>query len=210
MSGLVRIIMHWTAGAHYSVDGAKHAYHFLIDGDGTVHEGNLKPEANIDVSDGNYAAHTRSFNTGSIGVSLCAMGQAVESPFDAGPWPIRETQLESLYLLCAELCETYSIPVTRETVLSHAEVEPTHGIKQSGKWDIAWVPGMDKPGDPIAIGDDIRAKILALMDGTPDEPETPDDESILNFLGRVYKDMETIGALSYRLRQDMEKAGYKP
>ena len=50
------IIIHWTGGSHsFNASDARH-YHFGIDGDGAVHEGNLKPEANLDCTDGNYVA----------------------------------------------------------------------------------------------------------------------------------------------------------
>lgn len=67
--------------------------------------------------------------------------------------------------LVAALCCRYSIPVTRETVLSHAEVQPTLKVAQKGKWDIAWIPGMAAPGDPVAVGDELRRRIVAAQKG---------------------------------------------
>lgn len=55
--------------------------------------------------------------------------------------------------------------MTRRTVLSHAEVQPTLGIRQRGKWDIAWLPGMAKPGDPVAVGDRLREQVAAALGG---------------------------------------------
>ncbi|MDN3712109.1 N-acetylmuramoyl-L-alanine amidase [Paracoccus cavernae] len=91
------------------------------------------------------------------------MGDANERPFRAGRFPITELQLDVLVTLVADLCQKYRIPVTRRTVLSHAEVQTTLGIRQNGKWDISWLPGMDAPGDPVAVGDKLRARILAAM-----------------------------------------------
>jgi len=48
-------------------------------------------------------------------------------------------------------------------VLTHAEVQPTLGVRQRGKWDITWLPGMEAPGDPIDVGDVLRAKISAAL-----------------------------------------------
>ncbi len=165
LTGLSRIIMHWTGGAHVvsSVDRAH--YHFIIGGDGSVHPGNHAPEANISVRDGAYAAHTADCNTGSIGVAVAGMHGALERPFSAGGFPIREVQVEALVRLVADLCRKYGIPVTPQTVLSHAEVEPTLGIAQAGKWDIAWLPGMNAPADPVAIGNTLRNRISALLKG---------------------------------------------
>ena len=156
---LKRIVMHWSAGGHKVSVVDKQHYHFIVSGDGTVVAGNRVPEDNISTSDGKYAAHTYMGNTGSIGVSMAAMLGAVESPFKAGPQPITPVQLEAFTQLVADLCNKYGIPVTRQTVLSHAEVQPTLGIRQRGKWDIAWIPGMDRPGNPVEVGDKIRKMI---------------------------------------------------
>ena len=167
MTALKRIVLHWTAGSHTPSPEDREHYHFIIDGAGRVHAGDLPPEANISTSDADgYAAHTLRCNTGSIGVSLAAMAGARERPFDAGRWPITEAQVEALARHVAELCRRYSIPVTRQTVLSHAEVQPTLGIRQRGKWDITVLPGMAAPGDPVEVGDRLRERIAALA-GAP-------------------------------------------
>jgi N-acetyl-anhydromuramyl-L-alanine amidase AmpD len=156
---LTRIHLHWTAGADGVNPEEKDHYHFIIGRDGGVTLGDLPPEANIPPIKGAYAAHTLNANGGAIGVSLDAMGGAVERPFSAGKYPITEAQLDAMAKLVAGLCKKYGIPVTRKTVLTHAEVQPTLGIAQKQKWDITWLPGMDKPGDPIAVGDILRARI---------------------------------------------------
>jgi len=160
---LKRIHWHWTAGSNKvsSLD-MKH-YHFIIDGDANVVNGDKMPESNISVSGGNYVAHTRGANTGAIGVSVAGMAGAQEHPFDAGAHPIRKEQIAAMVKLTAELCETYGIPVTRETVLMHSEVQKTLGKKQNGKWDLNWLPGMSKPGDAISIGDDLREMVRSYM-----------------------------------------------
>lgn len=154
-----RIIIHWTAGGHTPSNLDKEHYHFIIAGDGSVVAGKWPVSANVKPVKGKYAAHTLNCNTGSVGVSVAAMAGAVERPFNAGKAPITSAQLSALARLCRDLAAKYKIPVTRETILSHAEVQPTLGIKQRGKWDIAWLPGMKAPGDPVAVGDKIRAMI---------------------------------------------------
>ena len=167
-----RIIIHWTGGSHsFNASDARH-YHFGIDGDGKVHEGNLKPEANLDCTDGNYVAHTRRCNTGSIGVGVCGMHAARYRPFDPGQYPINHRQIDALAELCADLCETYRIPVTRETVLTHAEVQPTLGIRQRGKWDITWLPGLREPISAATAGNILRERI-AEKAGQPPLPHPP-------------------------------------
>ena len=161
-----RIIMHWSAGEnHVSEDDRKH-YHELVDGEGNRVLGIHKPEANLNPKAGHYAAHTRACNTGSIGLALDAMRGAKERPFKAGPDAITDIQLKVFIKMVAEYAITYNIPVTRKTILSHAEVQPTLGIWQRGKWDIAWLPGMDRPANPVAVGDRLRAMVQAEIDKT--------------------------------------------
>jgi N-acetyl-anhydromuramyl-L-alanine amidase AmpD len=160
---LKRIIIHWTGGAHTASDLDKKHYHFIVQGDGSVVQGNHTPEDNIVTTDDIYGAHTRMLNTGSIGVSVAAMAGAVERPFNAGKHPITPAQVQALAALVARLCRQYKIPVSRTTVLTHAEVQPTLGVAQRGKWDIRWLPGDKAVGDAVQVGDRIRALVTAAM-----------------------------------------------
>jgi hypothetical protein len=155
-SGLHRIHIHWTAGAYGDIALERKHYHTIVLEDGRVVYGTHKPEANANIRDGRYAAHTRACNTGAIGIACDAMGGAKESPFDPGQYPLTWKQLRGLAIEVANLCDTYDIPVSRYSVLTHAEVEPTLGVKQRWKWDITWLPDMSRPGDPIEVGDLIR------------------------------------------------------
>lgn len=154
-----RIILHWTAGNYKASGLDKQHYHYIVEGDGTVVQGKFKPEANLAFRSGGYAAHTLNCNTDSIGVAVAAMAGAVQSPFKFGLSPITDAQIKSLVRLVAQLCRTYSIPVKSDTVLTHAEVQPTLGIQQRGKWDITWLPGFSKSEAPIFVGDILRDKI---------------------------------------------------
>lgn len=158
--GLKRIIMHWSAGAHTVSSLDREHYHFIVSGAGDVVAGDHAPEDNINTNDG-YAAHTRGCNTGSIGVAVAAMAGATERPWNPGAFPITVGQLNLMVRTVAELAKQYGIPVTPKTILSHGEVEGTLGIKQRGKWDIAWLPGMDKPSTCKAVGDKLRSLIAA-------------------------------------------------
>jgi len=159
-----RVICHWTAGAHkanasYDIP----AYHILIEGDGHLVRGSYSIKDNIDTSDGRYAAHTKNCNGGSIGVSLCCMAGSVENPFDPGPYPMLEQQWTMLLAVVADLCKTYAIPVTPETVLSHAEVQGTLGITQSGKWDYTQLAFDGSVKGARACGDKLRNDVTARM-----------------------------------------------
>lgn len=132
-----RIIVHWTAGTHKASENDKSHYHLLIEGDGTVVKGKPGIDRNQKPVKTGYAAHTRGINSGSIGVSLCCMAGAVEAPFSSGKYPLTKAQWDALPAVLAQLCTHYKIPVTPQTVLSHAEVQGTLKVAQRGKWDIA-------------------------------------------------------------------------
>ena len=91
------------------------------------------------------------------------MGGAIESPFNAGKYPMTRTQWDYLTSVVAELCEVYAIPPNREFVLSHAEVQGTLGIAQSGKWDytkLAFDPSMS---GATMCGDRLRIEVEAKL-----------------------------------------------
>ena len=157
-SGLTRIHLHWTAGGYHPSALDKRSYHLLIDGDGDVLRAN-DPRVRL--------AHTLNANGGAIAVSLCAMAGARERPFDKGTAPILAIQLAAMVRAAASLCRGFDIPVDRYSVLTHAEVQPTLGIRQRGKWDICWIPGMDRPADPVSVGDRLRDMIRRAMRGLP-------------------------------------------
>lgn len=160
MGALKRIVLHWTAGTSDVSALDRAHYHYIISGAGVVVEGDHAPADNVPPLK-SYAAHTLSLNSGSIGVSLAGMARSSDRPFAPGPWPINDRQVDAMISLLARLCRQHDIAVTRQTVLSHAEVQPTLGVVQRGKWDISWLPGMNSVGDPVEIGDRIRVRVLA-------------------------------------------------
>lgn len=162
---LTRIHLHWTAGSFTPSALDLSHYHFVVDGDGKEHAGAHPPEANISTSDGAYVAHTLGANTGAIGIAMCCMAGAQERPLMWGTAPMRQGQVDALCRLAARLARRYGIPCRRDTILTHAEVEKTLGVRQRGKWDITVLPGMTAPGDAIDVGDVLRAKISKAMAG---------------------------------------------
>ena len=143
-----RIIAHWSAGAYHATDHDRDCYHYLVEGDGRLVRGHWTPRDNSFTGDGNYAAHTGGFNTKSIGVAVCCMGDAVEAPFSAGRWPMKKVQWETLVLVIADLAERYQIPVVPQAVCGHGMVYAHHGRKNpTGKWDplkLPWIPTATK------------------------------------------------------------------
>lgn len=158
-----RIIVHWTAGPHKATSLDRSHYHLIVEGDGSLVRGNTAISANAAPIRGAYAAHTLNCNTGSIGVSLACMAGAVESPFKAGTHPMTQTQWDRLPHVLAALCARYGIAVTPRTVLSHAEVQGTLGIKQKGKWDIARLAFDPGVIGAKACGDIFRARATELL-----------------------------------------------
>ncbi len=174
-----RIILHWSGGSHNATKTDKKHYHRIVDGTGNIHAGIHPIKANERPQKGHYAAHTLNCNTGSIGVAMACMRGAKEHPFNVGSHPMTDRQLAVFVKLVAQLATDYSIPITRQTVLTHAEVQPTLGITQRGKWDINWLVGWKKPLKPVEAGDLLRAVIKENMgpkpkvaDPRPDLPAT--------------------------------------
>lgn len=160
---LERIIFHWTAGANTASGLDKSHYHILIEGDGKLVRGGPSIAANGIGGSGPRASHTLNCNTGSIGVSLCGMAGAVESPFNPGKSPITAVQWKTLADVLADLCRRYEIPVTPKTVLSHAEVQTNLDIKQRGKWDIARLAFDHSLVGAKSCGDAMRALVAARL-----------------------------------------------
>lgn len=177
-----RIICHWTAGSHKANSTDKAHYHILIEGDGKLVRGNASITANQSPLASNYAAHTKNCNTGSIGISLCCMANAIESPFNPGPYPMQKVQAEVLIACLAQLCAAYDIIVSPKTVLTHAEVQPNLGITQNGKWDYTRLPFNSKLVGYKAIGDELRKRVLAY--NAPTDPDDPDDNDNTDYATR--------------------------
>ncbi|KQQ70932.1 N-acetylmuramoyl-L-alanine amidase [Rhizobium sp. Leaf321] len=158
------IVFHWTAGQNKASDPDRSHYHLLIESDGKHVRGAPSIDLNsLPKAKAGYAAHTLNCNTGFIGVSLCGMAGAIENPFSAGKQPITRVQWDELANVLGQLCNRYSIKVSRKTVLSHAEVQTNLGIKQKGKWDIARLPFDTSIQGAAAIGDQMRAMVQSKL-----------------------------------------------
>lgn len=161
-----RVVWHWAVTGYNITSHAKKAYHFLVDGNGKVHNGDFPVSANAAgaaLVSGRYAPHTRGLNSGSIGNSVLGMSGATEVPFTTGPFPMKENQIEALLQLTASQVKQYNIDVTPRTVLSHAEVQPTLGVKQSGKWDYMWLPGFSLPKNSVEVGNILRERLSQIL-----------------------------------------------
>lgn len=164
-----RITAHWAVTGYSATDHSKECYHYIVEGDGNVVKGTHDVEDNDNCADGNYAAHVRNCNTRNIGVALACMDGAQENPRVWGKYPITWAQFDAMTTLIAKLCRMYNVPVEPSRVLTHAEIEPTLGIEQAGKWDITVLPWNDTLVGHKAVGDYLRAEVAAKLsdaDGT--------------------------------------------
>ncbi|MDD3325380.1 MAG: peptidoglycan recognition family protein [Sulfurospirillaceae bacterium] len=153
-----RIILHWTAGPSQPTACDRKAYHYLIDTKGFVHNGVHRPEANLDCSDGVYAAHTGGGNTASIGVALCGMAR-FSYPSISTPYPLTKLQLETAFSFIAKLCKRFQIPISEDTIMTHFEFGLKNPATTShGKIDIVFMhpyPTIHK----YEVGNFIRNKV---------------------------------------------------
>lgn len=168
-AGLNRIHWHWTAGDYLVTpvpgpnnDEADH-YNDVFDVNGKHTPGIPAIDQAYYASGKRGASHTLSANTGAIGQSVACMGDASYSGSVANPgkWPINWVQIDAMLKRTAAYCLMYDIRVSKWTVLSHAEVQPTLLIKQNGKWDIMVLP--DNPKlvlDPVKAGDILRKRLI--------------------------------------------------
>jgi len=159
MSEFKGIVLHWSAGQNIpNADDFQH-YHFMIDGEGNIHNGKFKPEDNLVCISGHYAEHTGGGNTGRIGVALC--GMLGYNPGVSGTnYPLNQKQFESAMSFVNQLCKRYNIPITPETVLNHKEFGDSHPKTTSyTKIEICFLPFQPEL-KPEEIGNFIRTKIL--------------------------------------------------
>ena len=88
-------------------------------------------------------------------------GAAQANPVKWGKNPITWTGIDAMLEHAMDICEEYSIPVSKWTTLSHAEVQPTLGVRQKNKWDYVILPGETNAfQDPVKVGDKLRKRML--------------------------------------------------
>jgi hypothetical protein len=152
---LKRICLHWTAGGltHNATD--KEHYHFICAGDGSIHLGKYKPEANGKslTNRDQYAAHCGGGNSFTIGIAVCGGPKG----YKYGTF----TQ-ESFERACEEMarcCLHYGIAISEDSIYTHYEFGKKHpGTDSSGKIDINQLP-WDPKVKADEVGDVLRKKV---------------------------------------------------
>lgn len=160
--GVRGVVWHWTAGAHGIIELERNHYNWLFDRVGNVFDGNhtVQEQVNYDWRNGIGASHTKSMNTGWLGLSVDAMAGAVESPLNWGTNPLTWEGIDAMLDWTMDLCEEYNIPVSPWTTLSHAEVQQTLGVRQRFKWDYKVLPGYTRAVDARIVGDILRDRMI--------------------------------------------------
>lgn len=174
---MFRIHVHWTGGTYTPNSKDKSSYHFLVTGEPSIVQGDKSVKANERLSGMTPASHTLNANTGAIGISICSMGgtDVKEKPFVPGKYPITREQWDLALKAIADLSKRYNIPVTPQTILTHAEVQTNLGIAQKNKWDITRLVFMPEVVGAKPIGDLMRRSVAAILDGGDVDPVTPPD-----------------------------------
>lgn len=205
-----RIHVHWTAGGHRANATDRASYHVLVEGDGKLVRGDKSIAANAPGSGMAPASHTLNANTGAIGVSMCAMVGAKERPLDPGPAPLTEAQWNAMVSAVAQLALHYGIPVTPQTVLTHAEVQPNLGIVQRSKWDITVLPFDRATVGHGPVGDRLRREVAAAMDTLHAPPPGPADLPDELRLPRFRVQGVAPSTLNFRRAPDGDRVGALP
>lgn len=172
-----RIIFHWSGGGWEPTLEDRRHYHMLIGWDaeqedvhwyrGVPLQNNCRqlsgddPTFSEEHPEG-YAAHTRHFNSFSMGIALCGMRGATQHPFEPGPSPIRAPQVEALIEAAAAAGHLYGLAASPDRMFTHWEADAVHNVTQRGKWDITVLP--DSSGGwrdlpPRKVGSWLRRRI---------------------------------------------------
>lgn len=165
-SGLHRIVWHWTASPYEITTYVLSHYNDVHDYLGNSYDGGQRAEAQARY---NYrlgvgVSHCKNNNTGVIGQAVAGMHGAREHPFTSGSSPMTWAGIDAMLMRSIDYHYNFDIPVTEWSMTSHSEVQERFGIKQSGKWDINWLPDMDKPVTAKVAGDILRNRMIKLME----------------------------------------------
>ncbi len=162
------VVCHWSEGHYVANDTDLAAYHILIEGNGRIRFGKKSIADNLSTRDGVYAAHTKGWNTRTIGVACCCMVGCKENPLRVGSEPLKKLQWDVMTQVVAELCSFYGIPVTSKTVVGHGEVQQNVGVLQDGKWDPMvwpWDTSVSRKAVGVALREQVQQHLDNLSSG---------------------------------------------
>lgn len=145
-----RFYLHWTAGTYTAVYPD---YHLSILGNGEI----LAPALDLTTR----LAHTWQRNSRAVGIALCCAQDA--TPHHLGDFPPSLVQVEALCRSTAILLDTLKLPVSFDTVRTHAEQADLDGYGPDTtceRWDL-WM--LSDGGLPGSGGPLLRGKIRYYM-----------------------------------------------
>lgn len=164
------VVVHWTGGGNRANAVDLAAYHYVVEGDGTVVRGKWSVAANmrrLSVGD-SYAAHTGGWNSFHVGISAAGM-KGYLSRSSPGTFPLKEAQVQRMMEVAAYFIDLAGLdPMNPLHLCSHQEVWTIHRIKGTRnhqKTDIEYLPFMPEL-KPAEVGDHLRklaAKAIRAM-----------------------------------------------
>jgi N-acetylmuramoyl-L-alanine amidase len=160
MDKLDKITIHWSVTGYTPTEDCYNHYHYIIDGQGNIHNGNRPPESNLEssVKTDTYQEHCGGGNSNNVGVSMASM-LGYRGIKNIGNYPITVIQFEECCRLVAKLCKKYQIPVDKDSVFTHYEFGLLNPKTSSaGKIDINFLPPHPQL-ESREIGDFIRSKV---------------------------------------------------
>jgi len=164
-SGLHGIRWHWAASSYAVNEEVLSHYNDGHDHLGNSYDGGARAEhqANYNWRTGVGVSHTKNNNSGIIGQAVIAMGNAEGWPLDVGQYPMTWVGIDAMLMRSIDYHHQFDIPISPWSMLTHAEVQPTLGIAQRGKWDIRWLPNGSTVVDARKAGDILRARMQAML-----------------------------------------------
>lgn len=167
------VVVHWTGGGHRATGVDREAYHYVVEGDGSIVVGRWPVAANMrKVSGSDYAAHTGGWNSYRVGIALAGM-KGYTSPAAVGNFPLRHVQVERLAMLAGYFLELGGLdPMNPDDLCTHQEVWTIHRIKGNRnhqKLDIEHLPFRPEL-KPDQVGDYLREITRVAMQARPRIP----------------------------------------
>jgi len=163
-SGITRIHWHWTAGSYTVSPFTLKHYNDVFDKEGNHYDGIAPAQQQAFYIPGRVGvSHTLNANTGAIGLSVACMAGATArgTVVNAGVSPITMAGIDGMLERSAEYCRLFDVRVSKWTCLTHAEVQPSLGIRQRGKWDIRVLPNdLKKYLSAEAVGNFLRNRMV--------------------------------------------------
>jgi len=164
-SGITRVHWHWTASTYEVTEDVCRHYNGVFDKDGNEYDGGAPAQQQAAYIPGKVGvSHTLNGNTGAIGLSVAAMGDATanwaENTVNQGKYPLTWEQIDAMLKKTVKYCRAFNIIPSPWTTITHCEVQTNIGIRQRGKWDIRSLPDTKQLYLEKVAGDLLRTRMM--------------------------------------------------